>query len=684
MNGLVRVVLAALVAIAAVPMFAEPADYSISLDAAVVEMQAHSPDRIAIGETIDYEIEWRGTIDFGPDVVVEIDVPGIVTFLGPGGLTCTTQSPIRCTAERFLGLKGQLSVSVRVDAPGTYSTTARVIPPHGAPDANPSNDRATHTFQAVALPSLEIGSSIPLDRVEPGSTHVAGLFALNRSATPATNAALTITLSPGSTIVSTDPLSGDCIIESNNVAVCRTPFQPQNKLVGGYVTFTAPPRMDGEELIFQGSVTLAEEDLDPSDNSLTQKVSMVRQFIVNNVNDEGGGSLRQAIIDANATCPTAKPCAILFRIPAPVPDSGWFTILPKTPLPEIEATLELDGARQTLFTGNTNPDGPEIEIDGAFVKEGSGLSLRPNCDVQVRNLAVNRFPAYGIVIRRDLEGLRDPCASLVIPSEVRANYLGTDPSGRIAKSNQRGVGLFTLDAVVRDNLISGNRRAGVYVENGRKVDIGNNRIGVGADGSPLGNGAGIFLDARSFGLGMESRADVKGNVIAYNDGMAIARTRRGTVHVSRNSIFDNLQQGIDVDLDGVSPQRADGGDVPNAPKLFSASYDAVRNATVIRGRIDSDAYGNSRLIEVYASSRLSVWATPQAEKIVGAIFLISGHHDFEAVLPEDLRGKWLTVTYTVSVEQGLQSRDPRGVSAQLAPLEVSADTSELSNAVSAQ
>src|SRR5687767_15914195 len=46
--------------------------------------------------------------------------------------------------------------------------------------------------------------------------------------------------------------------------------------------------------------------LDPSDNQSTNHVVMVRQFVVSNVADDGSGSLRQAIHDVNALCPSPK------------------------------------------------------------------------------------------------------------------------------------------------------------------------------------------------------------------------------------------------------------------------------------------------------------------------------------------------------------------------------------------
>jgi hypothetical protein len=408
-----------------------------------------------------------------------------------------------------------------------------------------------------------------------------------------------------------------------------------------------------------------------------------RPYVVTNVQDEGGGSLRQAILDVNALCPIPERCAIVFQIPAPVPASGWFTIQPRTPLPEISGAVLIDGATQTLFTGDTNGAGPELEINGALVVEQSGLRFRPNCDLAIRNLAVNGFPGYGIEIESHATHACFVGGLVPMTVEIEQNYLGTDPRGRTAKPNQRGLGVFTLDSHVAGNLISGNERSGIYVQGGVLSEIVGNRIGVASDGSPLGNGAGIFLDLGA-PTANDPGADVMENVIAYNRGMAIARTFRGEMLISRNSIFDNLQQGIDAGIDGMTPQRANDFDVPNAPVLFSASYDPVQHTTTIRGRIDSVMNAYTRSIEVYESLHLSGWSTPQAERSVAIAAIPSGHQEFEIVVPEDLRGRWVTATYSITHNPDYARAGPRGIGAQSHRLGRPGDTSELSQAITVQ
>src|SRR6185503_6092002 len=194
-----------------------------------------------------------------------------------------------------------------------------------------------------------------------------------------------------------------------------------------------------------------------------------------------------------------------------------------------------------------------------------------------------------------------------------------------------------------DNLISGNRRAGIFLDGGFLALVSQNRIGVNAKGEPLGNGAsGIFLNFS---------ADVEDNIIANNGEWGVCRTQQGEIALRRNSIYGNTSQGIDAGLDNETPNRAnDSQGLPNKPVLFSASYDAANNTTVVRGRLDSNlwssGYPSNYTIEVYASSGLSVWGYPQGETLVAAKSLTTGHTDFVIAVPGDLRGKFITATHT--------------------------------------
>jgi hypothetical protein len=92
-------------------------------------------------------------------------------------------------------------------------------------------------------------------------------------------------------------------------------------------------------------------------------------FTVTNTNDSGAGSLRQAILDANAN---GGPDTIEFNIPG----SGVHTISPATVLPPITDIAVLDGYTQPGASPNTAAVADDavflIEIDGTGAG-GKGL-----------------------------------------------------------------------------------------------------------------------------------------------------------------------------------------------------------------------------------------------------------------------------------------------------------------------
>jgi uncharacterized repeat protein (TIGR01451 family) len=678
---------AVIVLLFALPLFAQNADLSIRILRAELA-DGRQVTRVPIGQVVYYIIEYDlQQYEVRPDTILEIDVPGTVTEIFTGGdrLSCTTTAAIRCTFPTSAPPRGGMSVGVRFDTAGVKTAVARLRRQSGTPDPNPADNTSTHTLEALALPALELIPYIFQSRFDPGETTRIAVTVQNLSLFVATNLVLTVTLPAGGKIVSGTPTSysvGTACKVDGGVLVCTHPSLHLDEYMAVDIVVTAPDRIDGEDFIIRAAVTSADEDVDPSDNDRTKTLELVRQFVVSNVADEGGGSLRQAMHDVNADCLVPKPCAIVFRIPAPVPQQGWFTIQPRTPLPELSGSVKIDGKAQTLATGDTNPDGPEIELDGALVREESGLRLLGDCQKQVRGLTVNGFGIYGIEIRRPLG---EVCVAEF--HLIEENYLGTDPRGTIAKPNQRGLGLFSsLAATVRNNLISGNLRSGIYADGIVYIDIRNNRIGVTSDGAPLGNGAsGVFFNTQGAQM---MQSDVRENVIANNAHWAIARTSGGEIAVVQNSIFDNVLQGIDVDLDLRTPNREDDRDQPNHPLLYSATYDPARNATIVRGRLDSDArpYFPTFTIDVYASSRLSVWGMPQAERPVKRQALQSGHEDFEIVVPLDLRGQWITATNTVSHYTGFAK--PPVVSGTRTPrteaFDLPANTSELSDALFVQ
>jgi len=119
------------------------------------------------------------------------------------------------------------------------------------------------------------------------------------------------------------------------------------------------------------------------------------KFIVTNTNDAGPGSLRQAILDANARTGTDT---IAFDISG----AGPHTIRPTSALPQIIDPVVIDGYTQPGARPNNNRPGLgknavlKIELDGSNAS-ASGIVIT-GANSTVRGLVINRFNPTGIVI----------------------------------------------------------------------------------------------------------------------------------------------------------------------------------------------------------------------------------------------------------------------------------------------
>jgi hypothetical protein len=110
-------------------------------------------------------------------------------------------------------------------------------------------------------------------------------------------------------------------------------------------------------------------------------------FFVTNTNASGAGSLRQAILDANAF----SGGTIKFNLPG----TGVQTISPPSgDLPAITKPVLIDGTTQPGFAGQ-----PLIEIEGSSAGLASGLELDAGSSGSViRGLIINRFQLSAIDI----------------------------------------------------------------------------------------------------------------------------------------------------------------------------------------------------------------------------------------------------------------------------------------------
>ena len=94
-------------------------------------------------------------------------------------------------------------------------------------------------------------------------------------------------------------------------------------------------------------------------HSLLQARLPAATFTVTTINDNGPGSLRQAILDANAA---GDLDTVRFQIPGTAP----FTISPSSPLPVLAAPVFIDGSTQPGYAGS-----PIVELNGSAAGPGA-------------------------------------------------------------------------------------------------------------------------------------------------------------------------------------------------------------------------------------------------------------------------------------------------------------------------
>ena len=102
-------------------------------------------------------------------------------------------------------------------------------------------------------------------------------------------------------------------------------------------------------------------------------------FLVTNTGDSGPGSLRQVIVDSNATTGTTN------TIDFDIPGFGVQTIAPLSSLPTITNPVLIDGESQPGYSGT-----PLIELSGTQAGSGDGfLITSPN--VTIRGMDMGGF-----------------------------------------------------------------------------------------------------------------------------------------------------------------------------------------------------------------------------------------------------------------------------------------------------
>ena len=180
---------------------------------------------------------------------------------------------------------------------------------------------------------------------------------------------------------------------------------------------------------------------------VVSKPTAAASEMVTNTSDSGPGSLRAAILSANAN-------SGLQTIQFNIVGAGVHSIHLLTALPNIADAAVIDGTSQPGYTGT-----PLIELDGSGIAAAGtdGLKITAGGST-VKGLAINRFKGDGIELAS-------------ANNSVQANYLGTDAAtgGTDLGNKAYGLNVSTVGNTIggttaaERNVISGNDVAGILI-----------------------------------------------------------------------------------------------------------------------------------------------------------------------------------------------------------------------------
>ena len=252
------------------------------------------------------------------------------------------------------------------------------------------------------------------------------------------------------------------------------------------------------------------------------------QLVVTNTNDDGAGSLRQAIIDANST---AAKSIIEFNIPG----DGPHRIEPASRFQNIVNPIVIDGTSQPGWeVGN-----PMIIIDGSNVpiREQGLYLINEAHNSEIRGLVIGGY-------RPGDDGFNGFAIVAETNNNIfQGNFLGIDADGETAIPNSRGIQIMNAS----NNLIGGT------TAEARNVISGNLAIGVAIFGNQIRPGPNSFdnkIIGNYFGTNAEGTAAV-GN----NDNIQVAEGAQNTIiggltPEERNIISGANFRGIVIAFEG--------------------------------------------------------------------------------------------------------------------------------------
>jgi CSLREA domain-containing protein len=367
-------------------------------------------------------------------------------------------------------------------------------------------------------------------------------------------------------------------------------------------------------------------------------------------------SLREAINAANFT---SDANTINFNIPNT--DLGFdsivYTIKPTTQLPTVLTNITIDGTSQATFGGDTNPNGPEIVLNGSLSTGAVGLLISGDGNT-VKSLVVNGFGNGGILVSYN----NDPTPS---NNQILNNYVGTNAAGTAPVANT-GIGIDIHGSgspssqatgnTVQGNVTSGNTGAGLGFCDAGTTTVSGNFIGTDRTGvSDVHNGSHGVL----FQCAGDLNNTLTSNTIAFNLGDGIRDVGVSNGHLgnkfSQNSIFENTGLGINLipnaGVDAVTANDAKDLDTgANGLQNFPVVNVAlVGGSNTISGTLNSTP-GETFTIELYRNPTCDSSGNGEGKNYLGSATTTltdgNGNATFSFVTTAVTAGEFITATAT--------------------------------------
>jgi hypothetical protein len=317
-------------------------------------------------------------------------------------------------------------------------------------------------------------------------------------------------------------------------------------------------------------------------------------YTVTSTGNAGPGTLRRAIVDANAH---AGPDSVRFSLSG----SGVRTIGITSGLPTVTETVTINGRSQPGFAGT-----PLVRVDNASGSALDGLKIQAG-QCEVLGLELTRF-AVAVRLVGDA-------------NRVQGNLIGTDAAGDVGLGNSTGVRVESGVgnriggiATGAPNVVSGNTNAGIEVLGAATTAtmVAGNRVGADPSGMVArANGVGVRVGSGSKGNVIGGTTTAERNLISGNQQYGVRVTGAGTENntVSGNYVGTTangagaLRNGVGIRLETGASQNTIGGTIAQARNVVSGNgsvgvqiVGAGTSANAFAGNhIGTDPAGTGRL-----------------------------------------------------------------------------------------